>query len=263
MTAKSANLKIYDMSFEVFFNPSVSVIHRYNISTAIGGAMSPDESFADIASPIEIASIMILPIPGSLYHRIEIYTHYHTYRFSNKTYHIADSNHNKWKKYGNDNTMNTSRSVSVGKTYKGQIAANDEKDFYKFSIESSGRITIDFEAYISDLKFWVYNEEGDCIYDKGGSWYSEYFHWDSVTCKIEQDIELDLTKGTYYVCFGKCTTGNYSFTVKTPFAGKPVSINRSSATLGVGETITVKANQNVSWKSSNPSLPRWTGVPCG
>ncbi|MBQ6380651.1 MAG: hypothetical protein IJJ41_03495, partial [Clostridia bacterium] len=48
---------------------------------------------------------------------------------------------------GTNNTLQTANSISLSNLYRGQIALNDDKDFYKFSISSSGRITLELNSY--------------------------------------------------------------------------------------------------------------------
>ena len=43
---------------------------------------------------------------------------------------------------GNNNTLSSADSISLNTDYKGQIAINDEKDFYKFNLPASDKISI-------------------------------------------------------------------------------------------------------------------------
>jgi len=50
--------------------------------------------------------------------------------------------------YGNNQNLSESDTISLNTLYRGQIAQNDGKDFYKFTLTSSGEINISLEAYI-------------------------------------------------------------------------------------------------------------------
>jgi hypothetical protein len=54
---------------------------------------------------------------------------------------------------GTNNFMSTANDISFGNTYKGQIAQNDEKDFYKFELNSSKKLT--FQMTSSQIKKFI------------------------------------------------------------------------------------------------------------
>ena len=69
----------------------------------------------------------------------------------------------------NNDSMSSANSINPGDTINASITDDDENDFYKVVLPSSGELTIKITAYFSELRFWVYNADGDCMYDKGGN----------------------------------------------------------------------------------------------
>lgn len=117
---------------------------------------------------------------------------------------------------GTNNMIESANKISLNKAYKGQIARNDDKDFYKFTLPSSGRISLKSTAYTEYLTYRVYDIDGNEIYN----WDEQ--HWNSTTEKITTNSWLDLTKGSYYLVIEKCRgcTGNYNFKLLFTSAGE-------------------------------------------
>ena len=106
----------------------------------------------------------------------------------------------------NNNTINSASLINVNTKYNGQIACNDEKDFYKFTLSSSGRITISAAAKMNWIYYYIYNNSGKQL------WYINP-RWNETTETIATNEIIDLTAGTYYFAASKegSYTGNYSF----------------------------------------------------
>ncbi len=107
---------------------------------------------------------------------------------------------------GSNNSMNSASTISVNTNYKGQIAKNDEKDFYKFTLASSGRIAISATAKMQWIYYYVYDSSGNQLWSQNPD-------WNSTTESISTSEIIDLTKGTYYFVVSRdgSYTGNYSF----------------------------------------------------
>lgn len=136
---------------------------------------------------------------------------------------------------GINNTIATANNISIGTIYKGQIAKNDDKDFYKFTISSSGRITFSSTAVIPWIEFRVYDSTGEHLW---GSWYAA-----NSSGQISVSQILDLTRGTYYLGveqYSSNYTGNYSF--KIDFA----SAEETFTETGKGINNTLSAANNIS-----------------
>ena len=159
--------------------------------------------------------------------------------------------------WGINNSMAASSGIKLGSVYNGQLAANDDKDFYKFTISSSTKVTISLTAYFSNLNFYVYDANGTVLVDKSGYW--NRFQWDETAKKISQSVDFTASKGTYFICFEKYdnVTGNYNFAVNTPETSKPVSLNKTTMALGKGETFKLTAsggNGGIKWRTSNSKI---------
>lgn len=106
----------------------------------------------------------------------------------------------------NNNTINSASLIDINTKYNGQIARNDEKDFYKFTLSSSGRITVSAAAKIKWVYYYIYNNSGKQL------WYINPL-WNETTETIAINQIVDLTAGTYYFVASRDNsyTGNYSF----------------------------------------------------
>ena len=141
--------------------------------------------------------------------------------------------------YGTNNTYQTASAITMGNTYVGQLAYNDEFDWYRFTLPSSGRIKLDFSAKISgSLSLRIYNDTTDEL------WSSSYYG-DSATGQMNKNLALDLTKGTYYICIKRTSvsngyTGNY--TLKTAFT----SAKESFTETGYGTNNTYQTANTIS-----------------
>lgn len=108
---------------------------------------------------------------------------------------------------GTDNSMSSANEINVNTDYKGQISDNDDRDFYRFVLTSSGRITFTATAGMTYINYYIYDSAGEEIWRINP-------YWNSATEIISTDETIDLTKGTYYFAVrrdGGSNTGNYSF----------------------------------------------------
>lgn len=125
---------------------------------------------------------------------------------------------------GTDNTLFTANNILVNTKYNGQLANNDEKDFYRVTLPSSGRVVLTATAELKGIYYRVYDSEGNSLYSINPG-------WNSTTQLISTNDYIDLTKGTYYFIVEKDYwgyTGNYSF--KLDF----ISANESFTETGRG-----------------------------
>ena len=126
---------------------------------------------------------------------------------------------------GTNNSLSTANNITLNTNYNGQIAKNDSVDFYKFTINSSGRLYINAIAKIYRITYRIYNSVGDEVWCK---W------WIGANGTTNQSIisdSVDLLKGTYYFCVEQCDggTGNYTFSIsdKKPSLPKAAASNTS------------------------------------
>ncbi|MBQ9228341.1 MAG: hypothetical protein IJ168_05855 [Eubacterium sp.] len=135
---------------------------------------------------------------------------------------------------GTNNTIQTANNISLGTTYKGQIAYNDNVDYYKFTITSSSAVNWKFIGAINQVHIYFYNADGSDL------WYN-YYDANS-SGQVEQNNSIDLTKGTYYIAVSKRNsyTGNYSLTVSAATAGE------SFTETGNGTNNTIQTSNSIS-----------------
>lgn len=109
-----------------------------------------------------------------------------------------------------NNTLAKANKISLGKTYKGQIASNDYVDYFKFSIGKTQKMSL---AVSGDyLHYKIYDYNGNLKWSGSGS---------------SDSFTIELSKGTYYLGvhgdYGD--RGTYTFRLS---AYQPVSAQISS-----------------------------------
>ena len=149
----------------------------------------------------------------------------------------------------NDNSLDKSNKINFGINYKGQIAINDDKDFYSFDLSSSQRIELSLTAYMKWIYIYIYDNKGNEIYNSNPE-------WNSTSSTIVFSDRIDLSKGKYYLSIVRDGDryGNYNFTLNTPASSKPVTLNKTSMSLGKGESFKLTAsggNGGIKWRTSN------------
>ena len=132
---------------------------------------------------------------GTYYLCVERYSDYYTYmgNYNFKLSFISANESFKEVNGGSNNSLNTANSISTNVAYNGQLAKNDEKDFYKFTLSTSGRVKFTSTAYMKYVYYTIYDVNGKQI------WYDNPY-WDDSTNQISYDENIDLTSGTYYLC---------------------------------------------------------------
>ena len=120
------------------------------------------------------------------------------FRASQETY--AESN----------NSMETAKGVGFNTKIRGQLAANDDRDFFRVVLPSSGRVKFNILSYMKNYEVYIYDAQGKEI------WSAEYNYWNTNTNSKVDNYNFDLIKGTYYISFVRYDssyTGNYNFTL--------------------------------------------------
>lgn len=123
---------------------------------------------------------------------------------------------------GINNTLATASPISLGKKYNAQIAANDTKDFYKFTLPKACtlRLNATLENSLQAYKwFYIYDSFGNTLWSK---WSYQNF-----------TENIDMKAGTYYlgVVMDRDATGFYDFTLSEYTLDAPAlrSIKNTSA----------------------------------
>ena len=109
---------------------------------------------------------------------------------------------------GVNNTLDTASPINFGPEYLGQIAINDEKDFYKFTLPSSGRIQIDLTFPVEYVYLYLYDINGNQLWRSNPN-------WNSTLREIRFSQSIDLILGTYYFAVSKDGSryGNYKYSI--------------------------------------------------
>ena len=131
------------------------------------------------------------------------------------------------------NSMSDAASISIGENYNGALTTTNSKDYYKFTIGSSGKVTLTASAGMKWIYYSIYDSVGNRLWQINPS-------WNSTTELISTSEAINLTKGTYYFVVEKegGYTGNYSFqlsflSANESFAETSVSDNNSISNANV------------------------------
>ena len=114
------------------------------------------------------------------------------------------------------NAVRSASSVPLAKTITGQLAHNDQYDFYKIKITSKGKYKIKFTGSMDKIDICLYDSDEVAVGDADG--YSSHTHEKGTRTYI-----YSLSKGTYYLRAERYTienTGKYTFKV-SPYISKP------------------------------------------
>lgn len=109
---------------------------------------------------------------------------------------------------GSNNKISAASTLSLNTTTYGQIASNDDRDIYKFTMPTSGRLHINLSGNLNYLSFYIYDFEGNEIWKNTGK------YWDSTAEKLTFEKNCDLSSGVFYFAIQQSYdyTGNYYFT---------------------------------------------------
>ena len=105
----------------------------------------------------------------------------------------------------NDSTDTASR-IDTGKTIRGLIALNNEKDYYTFTVSKAGSVRVQAAAYTKYIAYTILNSRGETVWSstprRGAS-----------SGKSRIDETASLARGTYYFFVRRVgdNTGRYLF----------------------------------------------------
>ena len=116
---------------------------------------------------------------------------------------------------GVNNEAEAASPITVGNTYHGQIALNDTKDFYRFTLAGKEQISLRITAYIYKTSYYLYDSDGNTV------WQKELQTSNAQTGELNLEARVELAAGTYFLEVRKYLgTGNYQFTLQK---GNPFS----------------------------------------
>ena len=136
---------------------------------------------------------------------------------------------------GSNNNSDDANQIVLNKTYKGQLALNDEEDWYKFTVPKKETVKVIGRAQ-EDVRWKIY-EEADGIMTSV---------WEGELYSVESDI--DLNAGDYYLVACKRYSANYQFKLQTHTHSWKNEITKATLTengtiiprCACGETGTIK-----------------------
>lgn len=110
---------------------------------------------------------------------------------------------------GTNNSVRDASSINLDASYKGQIAINDEKDFYSFKLPAAKSLSINVTAGIEEVYVILYDKDGNEIWREDPS-------WNNTTEKISFTKITALSVGTYYLAISRDWGGygNYTLSVE-------------------------------------------------
>ena len=155
---------------------------------------------------------------------------------------------------GSDNTIATANSISVGTTYKGQIAENDSADFYGFTLSSTGTLSIDATSYITKVTYAIYDKYGTQLWSSTRS-------QDSTLGFDTMSTSVCLNSGTYYLKVKQSSGyGNYSFKLGFTSAGESFKEpeNGNNNTLDTADSISLRSAAYTGQLSVNDVIDVYT-----
>ena len=122
------------------------------------------------------------------------------------------------------NESNNSRTIasrpSFGTRVNGQLADNDEIDYYRYDLSSAGRVSLTLNSAMPRVWIRMENAAGDII-------------WGSESPKEgSTQYNIDVTAGTYYISIEQYSsyTGNYNYTAAFSSAGESFAEPNDSPT---------------------------------
>ena len=136
---------------------------------------------------------------------------------------------------GSDNEIKSAHAINLNTSYTGQIAQNDDRDFYKFTLPSSGRIVLSSTANME----WIYYHIYDC---NGNEVFSSNPRWNDTLKTINTNDTIDLIQGDYIFGVSKDNkTGTYSFKIDFTSANENFSGNND---INTAANISLNASYN-------------------
>lgn len=156
--------------------------------------------------------------------------------------------------------FSTAKNIKTGEKVVGQIAINDDYDFYKLNLKSTQKLMFHMTSYMKYYCINIYDKDGNKIWDK------DFNTWDENLKRRNDKHELTLKKGLYYVEINgyewddyNKSTGTYNFTIKKAVLPKSIRLNRKSLVLKSGKSYQLKATiapkntdyKTVHWESKN------------
>ena len=157
------------------------------------------------------------------------------------------------EKGGVNNHIDEASSIRINKDYYGQIAYNDQRDVYAFTLTKPVDVTVDVEAKLSGATYAIYDEKGKCLFQQKGGWSKNIV--DPQTNRYQLKEKVSLKEGNYYFSVTgfeqkkRQFYGNYRFKLSAFTIDYKISYHMEGADaygseeLQYGKTYTLKENK--------------------
>ena len=110
---------------------------------------------------------------------------------------------------GSNNSIYTASPINMGTLYNGQLAINDDKDFYKFTLPMAKTLNVTIGAKMEWLYLTLYDADGNEIWNENP-------HWNNTSEYISYTKTTTLSSGIYYLVVNKDGSryGNYTLSIE-------------------------------------------------
>ena len=112
---------------------------------------------------------------------------------------------------GSNNNFDEASNITLGNEIKGQISVNDGKDYYKFTLDKTGKVELKINAMIEGSSYFLYDSDENEIWKKTAQYWDE----NNKKCNIRENF--DLNAGTYYLLINKYFDYDGFYTLTTKF----------------------------------------------
>ena len=154
---------------------------------------------------------------------------------------------------GINNHIDQASSIKLNRDYYGQIAYNDQRDVYSFTLTKPIDVTVEVEAKLSGATYAIYDESGKRLFEQKGGWTKNSV--DAKTNRFQMKEKVSLNEGTYYFSVTgfeqrkRQFYGNYSFKLSAYTINYKVSYHMGDDSINedeefqYGKTYELKENQ--------------------
>ena len=153
-----------------------------------------------------------------------------------------------------NNTYGKAEKINLNQKKRGLFSAQDEDDYYKFILPQEREVTLQLTSYIRGCAVEIRDSNMNVVKSNGWIYGTEE---DPKT----ENIDADLTAGTYYVHVSSDKKGYYDLAVRpVRVLASDITMNRTAATIYKGNKLQLRAyvspsnatNRKVRWTTNNP-----------
>ncbi|MCI8482720.1 MAG: fibronectin type III domain-containing protein [Lachnospiraceae bacterium] len=148
-----------------------------------------------------------------------------------------------------NNNNSQASNLAFQKTITGQIAVNDDRDIYKITLRSAGRLTMDVTSYMQYYGIELTDSSGKRV------WKTDYNKWNENMRKRSDTHQIDLLAGTYYMevsgkskidastILGKSINATGMYQLKVSY--QDAKVNHKEPNNDFNTAVQIKSGQNI------------------